>query len=160
VLQSEILWRQLNALRCDTGSSWHGEASFWLILLQLLQPAMVPKQCQLIIDFATKPPASHAGALRQPTITSKCAIRPIPQALCLKRLSLADLNRWRNGTSKQNLLGSRTIGIDWSILPVSATMVGSIRSKKTVSADGEARLDENRIPSRGRGGGWRRGVCG
>jgi hypothetical protein len=62
-LQSEILWRQLNVLRRDTDSSWHGEPNFWLTLLQPLQRAIAPKQCQLIIDFATKPLACHAGAV-------------------------------------------------------------------------------------------------
>src|SRR5215467_15134028 len=39
-----------------------GGTRFWLTLLQCLQPAIACKQCQLIIDFATKLLACHAGA--------------------------------------------------------------------------------------------------
>ena len=40
-----------------------GGTRFWLTLLQCLQPAIACKQCQLIIDFATKLLACHAGAV-------------------------------------------------------------------------------------------------
>jgi hypothetical protein len=58
----------LNVLRRNTGGPWQDAESeweagrFWLTLLQCLQPAIASKQCQLIIDFATKPLACHAGA--------------------------------------------------------------------------------------------------
>ena len=37
------------------------ETRFWLTFFRRLQPAIACKQCQLIIDFATKLLACHAG---------------------------------------------------------------------------------------------------
>jgi hypothetical protein len=56
------------ARRRDTGGPWQdadsergGGTRFWLTLLRCLQPAIACKQCELIIDFATKLLACHAG---------------------------------------------------------------------------------------------------
>jgi hypothetical protein len=58
VLRRNMGW-PLARRRFRTG----GKTRFWLTLLQCLRSAIACKQCQLFIEFATKPLACHAGAV-------------------------------------------------------------------------------------------------